>query len=923
MDKRIRRALAVLFLCGLSTTSLAYNSGAIGYTTRPGDVAAGCGTCHGATGGTVTISGPASVTPGSTVAYTVTMSGIPAGTALAGFNLAVTKLATQPTFQTGTGLVIGDSSTQAAHNPGKAPTSGSASWSVNLAIPAGATVGTSYTLYAAANAGRATDQFGWNHAPNHVITVAASLPANPTGIIGDATSTTTTNLTWFGTAPEFRLLRKAGSCPTSPTDAGAINVYTGTAKTAPDTGLTAATTYCYRVWGKASGANTFSASFSERSLTTYPVPTNRYVNAATGNDNGGANNCATVGTPCRTITRAMTAASFGDAITVAPGTYNLALGEVFPIDFKSGVQLVASGTPSNTVIDAAGDTVKNGVIVANDNDSATARIEGFTIRNGLKAELTSCGSPLGGALYISSGVGTFTVTRNVFSGNESRGYTPDGSGGFTGCLAWGGALAVFSHTVHVTNNVFVQNIARAGNGFSHPGTPNTTNENGGHAQGGAIYFGGSGTIINNTFHANSAIGGNGGTTSTGPGMGGTGLGGAIYAIGTPGPSVVNNVLSANVAKSGTGAAPVDPSEAGALLVSGGSPSMTKNLFFGNLVNSSASTGDTPSTSPVNADPQFHSAPGNLHIATGSPAGGAGTATGAPAKDLDGVNRPNPPAIGAYEPTAVAPPDPPRMYNISTRMQVLTGNDVMIGGFVIGGSANKTVAIVATGPSLQAFGIQNPLANPTLTLVRSSDQVTIATNNDWQTAANQAQLQTAGFAPTSPLESAILISLAPGAYTAIVEGVGGGTGVGVVAVYEVDGATIPLTNISTRGRVLTGNDVMIGGFVITGNGPQTVAIVGTGPSLAAFGIQNPLANPTLTLVRSSDQVTLATNDDWQGGCPQVGVCGTPAQLTTAGFAPSNPLESAIYITLQPGAYTAILEGVGGGTGVGVIGVYKVN
>jgi hypothetical protein len=267
-------------------------------------------------------------------------------------------------------------------------------------------------------------------------------------------------------------------------------------------------------------------------------------------------------------------------------------------------------------------------------------------------------------------------------------------------------------------------------------------------------------------------------------------------------------------------------------------------------------------------------------------------------------------------------NPPRLLNISTRMQVLTGNDVMIGGFVIGGSANKTVAIVATGPSLQAFGIQNPLANPTLTLVRSSDQVVIATNDDWQAAGNSAQLVTAGFAPSNTLESAILITLPPGAYTAIVEGVGGGTGVGIVAVYEVDGPTIPLTNISTRGRVQTGNDVMIGGFVITGSGPQTVAIVGTGPSLANFGIANPLANPTLTLVRSSDQTVIATNDDWQGGCPEGSVCASPSQLTAAGFAPSNPLESAMQVTLQPGAYTVILSGAGNGTGVGVIGVYRV-
>jgi hypothetical protein len=123
----------------------------------------------------------------------------------------------------------------------------------------------------------------------------------------------------------------------------------------------------------------------------------------------------------------------------------------------------------------------------------------------------------------------------------------------------------------------------------------------------------------------------------------------------------------------------------------------------------------------------------------------------------------------------------------------------------------------------------------------------------------------------------------------------------------------LINISTRGRVQTGNDVMIGGFVINGQAPKQVAIVGTGPSLAAFGIANPLADPTLTLVRSSDQATIATNDNWQAA-------SNAAALTASGFAPSDALESAILVTLNPGAYTAILSGVGGGTGVGVIGVY---
>jgi hypothetical protein len=161
-----------------------------------------------------------------------------------------------------------------------------------------------------------------------------------------------------------------------------------------------------------------------------------------------------------------------------------------------------------------------------------------------------------------------------------------------------------------------------------------------------------------------------------------------------------------------------------------------------------------------------------------------------------------------------------------------------------------------------YGITNALSNPALTLVRSSDQVVLASNDNWQTAANAAQLSAAGFAPSNSLEAAILVDLPPGAYTAIVSGVGNGTGVAVIGVYEVDHPETPLINISTRGRVLTGNDVMIGGFIIDGSGPQRVAIVATGPSLAQYGIASPLADPTLALVRSSDQAVLATNDDWQ-------------------------------------------------------------
>jgi len=254
-----------------------------------------------------------------------------------------------------------------------------------------------------------------------------------------------------------------------------------------------------------------------------------------------------------------------------------------------------------------------------------------------------------------------------------------------------------------------------------------------------------------------------------------------------------------------------------------------------------------------------------------------------------------------------------LVNISTRMQVLTGGNVMIAGFIIGGASNKTVAITATGPSLAPFGISNFLANPQLTLVRSSDQVVLATNDDWQTDANQAQLLASGFAPSNAAEAGLYVSLAPGAYTAIVQGAGGGTGVSVVGVFEVDHPEVPLTNISTRGLVQTGANVMIAGFIIQGTAPQTLVISATGPSLAPFGVSNFLAQPTLTLVRSSDQSIIATNVGWQ-------TASNASAISATGFAPGNPAESAMLVTLDPGAYTAIVQGGGGGTGVSVVGVF---
>ena len=254
-------------------------------------------------------------------------------------------------------------------------------------------------------------------------------------------------------------------------------------------------------------------------------------------------------------------------------------------------------------------------------------------------------------------------------------------------------------------------------------------------------------------------------------------------------------------------------------------------------------------------------------------------------------------------------DPPRLANLSTRAPSRTGNDVLIGGFIIGGSVAKTVVVRARGPSLAALGVANPLANPTLQLF--SGQAPVASNDDWGSATNAAAIQASGFAPSDPLESAVLVTLAPGAYTAIVAGAGGTIGAAIVEVFEVGGATVPLLNISTRARVGTGTDVMIGGFIIQGTGPRTVVVRARGPSLAPFGITNFLANPTLTVY--SGQTAIASNDDWAVG-PYAD------QVVSRGFAPPDALESGVVLTLAPGAYTAVVSGAGGGTGVGLVEVF---
>jgi hypothetical protein len=278
---------------------------------------------------------------------------------------------------------------------------------------------------------------------------------------------------------------------------------------------------------------------------------------------------------------------------------------------------------------------------------------------------------------------------------------------------------------------------------------------------------------------------------------------------------------------------------------------------------------------------------------------------------------------AFEP----PPRPATLGNISTRLQVGTSDRVMIVGFIVQGSSPKMVLIRALGPSLTNFGVPNVLANPQLELHNANSL--IARNDNWQTTqiggiitSNQvAEIRNSRLAPSNPLESALIATLQPGNYTAIVRGVNNTTGNGLAEVYDLSANSGSLlANLSTRGFVQTGNNVMIGGFIVVAQ-PTRVIIRAIGPSLTHFGVPDALANPQLELHNANSLI--ARNDNWQ--TTQIGGIITSnqvAEIQNSHLAPTNPAESAIIATLQPGNYTAIVRGVNNTTGIALVEVYDL-
>ena len=255
---------------------------------------------------------------------------------------------------------------------------------------------------------------------------------------------------------------------------------------------------------------------------------------------------------------------------------------------------------------------------------------------------------------------------------------------------------------------------------------------------------------------------------------------------------------------------------------------------------------------------------------------------------------------------------------------------MIGGFIIQGTEPKRVIIRAIGPELTQHGVPNALADPTLELHDGTGAL-IASNYNWQTThiggiitANQVSaIRNSGYAPSQASESAIIATLPPGNYTAIVSGVNNTTGVALVDVYDLSpGASSILGNISTRGFVQTGDNVMIGGFIIQGTEPKRVIIRAIGPELTQHGVPNALADPTLEL-HDGTGALIASNYNWQ--TTHIGGIITANQVSAirnSGYAPSQASESAIIATLPPGNYTAIVSGVNNTTGVALVDVYDL-
>ncbi len=262
----------------------------------------------------------------------------------------------------------------------------------------------------------------------------------------------------------------------------------------------------------------------------------------------------------------------------------------------------------------------------------------------------------------------------------------------------------------------------------------------------------------------------------------------------------------------------------------------------------------------------------------------------------------------------------RAQNISTRALIGSGDDVLIAGFIVTGDQDKEIVLRGIGPSLEVDNVplEGRLLDPRID-VYSSTGFSLAANDNWADDPNSSVVESLGLQPTDAMEPALYKVLAPGAYTMIISGVNNTTGIALAEVYDLDSQEQTtgaggsrLANISTRGEVMTGDNVLIGGFIVGGDQSANLVVRAIGPSLAA-AVPKPLADPQLDLY-DSQGTRIDSNDNWRDT--------QEAEIEATGLAPTNSRESAISTTLAPGAYTAIVSGVGGSSGTGLVEAYNV-
>lgn len=281
-------------------------------------------------------------------------------------------------------------------------------------------------------------------------------------------------------------------------------------------------------------------------------------------------------------------------------------------------------------------------------------------------------------------------------------------------------------------------------------------------------------------------------------------------------------------------------------------------------------------------------------------------------DIDGAQ-----ALYASGPAYLAAASAPNLVNLSTRSLVGTADHALFAGFIVQGSQPATVILRALGHSLVAFGIPGAVGDPTIEL-RDANQTILASNDDWVDDPNAQTIASYHLDPIESTESAIVYTLPPGSYTAIVRGFdnndGKLTGAGIVELYDLHTTGGRAGNISSRAQVFTRDDVLIAGFIVGGGASKPVVVRALGPTLGDFNVTDALVDPTLELRNASGDL-LRTNDNWREG-PDA------ALIQSANLAPKYNAESALQITLAPGSYSAVVRGVSDGVGVGLVEVYDL-